>query len=213
MKAKLVIVLLAGLLLAGCGTSNNTANDSSSQMENAQTDSQEDTQSTGKEGTQGGTQEELQADTEKEPEVLKFETSTVDGERMDASCFSGSKLTMINVWATYCDPCLSEMPDLGEIAASYDSAEFQIIGLVSDVVDGADEADIQEAKELIEETKANYPHLLLSVSLYNNLVANIDAVPTTYFVNEKGEILGYTTGARSKEDWETLINEVLEEMQ
>ena len=63
---------------------------------------------------------------EEEAYVLTFEASTIEGAPLTSECFADSKLTMINVWATYCNPCISEMPDLGEIAASYDRSEFQI---------------------------------------------------------------------------------------
>jgi 3-oxoacyl-[acyl-carrier-protein] synthase II len=49
---------------------------------------------------------------------------------------------MINVWGTYCNPCLNEMPDLGEIATEYDTETFQIIGIVCDVDDSASADDI-----------------------------------------------------------------------
>lgn len=211
MKARLLTILLAGLLLAGCGTTNTDTQKEGSLT--SQAGAQGDTQGNLQESSQEDTQGNAQEDSEEESYVLSFEAETVDGEKIDGSCFSDSKLTMLNVWATYCNPCLSEMPDLGEMAASYDASDFQIIGIVSDVAEGADEADIKEAKELIKETSADYPHLLLSQSLYSNLVGAIDSVPTTFFVNQKGEVLGYVVGARSKEDWEAIVDEILAEMQ
>ena len=146
---------------------------------------------------------------EEEPYVVSFTSTTVDGEELTSECFSQSKISMLNVWATYCNPCLSEMPDLGEIASSYDSAEFQIIGIVSDVAEGDDEETVQGVKDLIEETKADYPHVLLSESLYMNLVGAVDSVPTTFFVNQKGEALCYVMGAQSKESWIAIIEDLL----
>ncbi len=145
--------------------------------------------------------------------ILEFEATTIDGEKITSECFANSKLTMINVWATYCSPCLNEMPDLGKIASAYDAADFQIIGIVCDVEYNADKSDIEYAKELIKQTKADYPHLLLNESLYSNLVAAVYAVPTTYFVTQEGEVLGYIEGARSKASWEGLINELLADME
>ena len=150
---------------------------------------------------------------EEEAYVLTFEASTIEGAPLTSECFADSKLTMINVWATYCNPCISEMPDLGEIATSYDRSEFQIIGIVSDVTEDADEKMIDTARNLVEDTGANYPHLLLNESLLENLVGEVDAVPTTFFVNRKGELLGYAVGSQPKETWEELIDEILAEVE
>lgn len=150
---------------------------------------------------------------EQAPYILTFEATTTEGQALTSDCLADSKLTMLNIWATYCNPCLAEMPDLGEIAAAYDTSEFQIIGIVSDVAEDSSEDEIANAKDLITETNANYPHLLLNQSLYNNLVGAVDAVPTTFFVNQNGEVLGYLTGAQSKEAWEGLINDLLAEME
>ena len=105
------------------------------------------------------------------------------------------------------------MPDLGEIASEYDSADFQLIGIISDVMEGDSEETISYAKELIEETTAAYSHLLLNESLYMNLVGAVSGVPTTFFVNEKSELLGYVVGAQSKESWKGIIDQLLAEME
>lgn len=197
-------LLCVGTLLTGCGDST----EQPSEAEVLETTEATTVTAAGTEATQSET-----AQPQEEPYVLTFEATTTDGQAFTSDCFADSKLIMINVWATYCNPCLSEMPDLGEIAASYDTADFQMIGIVSDVADNASEEDIAAAQELIVETKAEYPHLLLSESLYYNLVGGIDAVPTTFFVNQKGELLGYLTGAQSKEAWEGLINDLLAEIE
>ena len=87
---------------------------------------------------------------EEEKYFVTFTASTTEGEDWNSEKFANSKLTMINVWATYCNPCLAEMPDLGELAAEYDAADFQIIGVVSDVMAEDDSKNIEYAKQLIE---------------------------------------------------------------
>lgn len=207
MKLKLLSLFLVGLFLTGCGK--NTADEATpettlqTQVESAEVVAEEETE----------TVNETEKETEEEPYVVSFTATTVDGEELTSECFSQSKLTMLNAWATYCNPCLSEMPDLGEIAASYDTSEFQIIGIVSDAAEGENEETIQGVKDLIVETKADYPHVLLSESLYMNLVGAVDSVPTTFFVNQKGEMLGYVLGAQSKDTWEEIINELLAEVE
>lgn len=150
--------------------------------------------------------------TAEEKYFVAFDASTVDGAAWNSENFANSRLTMINVWATYCNPCLAEMPDLGEIATEYDAADFQLIGIVSDVMED-DTENVGYAKELIAETKANYPHLLLNESLYTSFVGAVSAVPTTFFVRQDGSMVGYLTGAMAKEDWKALIDDLLADEQ
>lgn len=139
-----------------------------------------------------------------------FEGQDMEGNAVSADIFSESKLTMVNVWATYCNPCLREMPGLGELAEEYDSEQFQIIGIISDVQEGADQETMDLAAALIDETGADYRHLLLNKSLYYALLTDVTAVPTTFFVDENGKILDTVVGSMDKSAWEEKINALLE---
>ena len=196
MKLRLVAMILLGVLLTGC--TQNIENVEEATVGTLQTEAQTLMEEV--------SQSEEQAE---EPYIVSFEANTIDGEEYSSDAFSQSRLTMINVWATYCNPCLSEMPDLGEIATEYDSAELQMIGVISDVAETAAENDIKNAKELIEQTGAQYQHLLLSESLYTNLVGGVNSVPTTFFVDQEGKMLGYAMGAQSKEAWVSIIEDLL----
>lgn len=139
-----------------------------------------------------------------------FEGKDMEGNPVSADIFSESILTMVNVWATYCSPCLSEMPELGELAEEYDPEEFQIIGIVSNVPEGADEEKIELVEVLIGQTGADYPHLLLNQSLNDGLLAGVTAVPTTFFFDQEGKLLDTVVGAREKADWKEMIDDLLE---
>lgn len=155
--------------------------------------------------------EKQEKETEAASSGIVFEGKDLDGNSVSNTVFSEAKLTMINVWATYCNPCLSEMPGLGELAASYDPKELRIIGVISDVTEDADEETIAAAAELIEATGADYTHLLLSESVYFALLKDVTAVPTTFFIDENGTVLDTVVGAMEKSAWEEKINALLEE--
>ena len=203
MKLKIFTLLLAFFLITGCGSEQPVKNNLSTETTVKETPQ-----------TEAGTSTENQETTSQEPYLVSFEASTLENETITSDIFAESKLTMLNVWATYCNPCLNEMPDLAEIAASYDSADFQMLGIISDVSVFSEDDAIATAKDLVAQTGATtYPHLLLNQSLYDTLVGAVDSVPTTFFVNQNGELLGYVIGAKSKETWEDLIDELLAEMQ
>lgn len=204
MKYRLLGIFLAALMLTSCGqnASNDNLTETSSQAQDAVSDSTE-----AESGSDSSQSEEAV------PFVLTFEASTIDGDVVTSDIFANSKLTMLNVWGTFCNPCLNEMPDLGEIAASYDTSVFQMYGIISDVVEGDEPEKLEEARELITQTRADYPHLLLNQSLYSNLVGGVSGVPTTFFFNQDSELLGYLVGAQSKDTWISIIEDLLSEME
>ena len=153
-------------------------------------------------------QSEPQSKEESAPIFITFEGMDLEGNTISEDVFLQSKLTMVNVWATYCGPCLNEMPGLGELAAEYDRAEFQIIGIVSDVREGEDPSLVEE---LVQQTGADYPHLLANASIDQAFLAGVSGVPTTFFFDGEGAYLGGIVGAADKSTWEELIHELLEE--
>ncbi len=153
-------------------------------------------------------QSEPQSKEESAPIFITFEGMDLEGNTISEDVFLQSKLTMVNVWATYCGPCLNEMPGLGELAAEHDRAEFQIIGIVSDVREGEDPSLVEE---LVQQTGADYPHLLANASIDQAFLAGVSGVPTTFFFDGEGAYLGGIVGAADKSTWEELIHELLEE--
>ena len=148
--------------------------------------------------------------------LSNFSTTDLDGNTIDQSILADYDLTMVNVWATFCGPCIEEMPALGELAAEYADKGVQIIGLVSDALDsdGAiSDSQVGTAKEIVAQTDACYPHLLPSEDLYG-VLSQIYAVPTTFFVDSEGAQVGEAiVTAQSKEDWITTIDSMLAEVQ
>ncbi len=202
-------LLLAGML-SGCASSggNGAAQSGISQDSAAQEESV---------GSQADAAQSAGEESQAAP--VSFEAQDMEGNAVTADIFGQSKLTMVNVWATYCNPCLSEMPELGELAGEYDAADFQLIGIISDVpemMEGVEADKIEKAQEearsLIERTGADYPHLLLNVSLHNALLTDVTAVPTTFFIDGEGRVLGSVVGARDKESWKELIDALLAEL-
>ena len=147
--------------------------------------------------------------------LSSFSTTDLEGNAVDQSILEDYDLTMVNVWATYCTPCLQEMPDLGELASEYEDKGVQILGLVSDVLnsDGTiSDSQVETAQEIVEETGASYQHLLPSADLLG-LLSQIYGVPTTFFVDSAGNQVGYAyVTAMEREQFVEIIDAALAEV-
>ena len=145
-----------------------------------------------------------------------FTTTDIDGKTVNQSVFKGKKLTMVNIWATFCGPCINEMPDLGKISEDYADKGFQIIGIPVDVVDyygNIDASQVELAKDIIDETGAVYLHILPSASLNQAKLSQVTSVPETIFVDENGNQVGESyIGSRSEEQWKEIIDGLMENM-
>lgn len=137
----------------------------------------------------------------------KFETSTLDGEKIDQDIFTKADLTMLNIWGTFCSPCIQEMPELGELSKEY-QGKMQIVGLISDVMKTEDET----AKKIIEYTGADYVHIINSNDLLSGYMRQVQVVPTTIFLDKEGKLVDKITGAKDKETWKAIIEEMLEKI-
>lgn len=197
-KYTILVWVLMLFVLSGCAGGNGKTQDDGAVEKASQ--------------AQNGSLQETEGHTDMKDaaQQIVFEGQDLSGNAVSSDIFSNAKLTMVNVWATYCNPCLSEMPHLGELAAEYDSGDFQIIGIVSDVQEGAEEDNVKLAASLVEETGAGYPHLLLNESLYYALLTEVSAVPTTFFIDQEGNVLDTVIGARDKEGWKEKIDGFLE---
>lgn len=169
-------------------------------------------------GQQQAVEEEtvqLPADEEQQESGDVFETlslTDLDGNEVDSSVFEDYDLTMINIWATFCNPCLSEMPELAELSSEYAAGDnnVQIIGICTDITD-IEGQPVQEgvdlAKQIVELTGASYRHLVPDADLMEFLMQEVAVVPTTYFVDSQGKVVGEATlGARDKASWQQEID-------
>lgn len=145
--------------------------------------------------------------------LTAFTATDLDGNVLSQDIFADYSLTMVNIWATFCPPCIQEMPDLGELKTEYQDKGVNIVGIVADVQnsDGTiPEEGVALAKEIVSQTGANYTHLLPSESLNNLILNNVAAVPTTVFVDSKGNFVGEQyVGSKDKQEWAEIIEELL----
>lgn len=140
-----------------------------------------------------------------------FETKDIYGNTVTEDVFKGHRLTMVNIWATYCSPCLNEMPDLARLFVDMKEKGGQIIGIVSDASGVSfipNEKKVKLAQEIAQLTGADYPHLLPCEDMYAKLLSGVTSVPTTIFVDEEGVLIGYAyLGSRNYNQWKQIMED------
>ena len=140
---------------------------------------------------------------------ITFETTDLDGNPVSSvELFGAHALTMVNLWGTYCGPCINEMPDLAELSARLEEKNCAIVGVVVDASGRNQESVIESAKEIIADTGVTYLNLLP----WNRIAGDLPSqyIPTTYFIDSEGRIVGEAAiGSRGADEYEALIDAAL----
>ena len=149
-------------------------------------------------------------------EFADLHVTDFDGNEVDSSVFSGHSLTMVNIWATYCSPCIGEMSTLNDLNEKYKDRGFQVIGICCDLVD--ENGDVQStqmtsAQQILSDTGASYMQLIPDKNLMNEYIyKNVSAVPTSLFIDENGNIIDSVLGANEEDAWSEMIEAHLDKV-
>ncbi len=132
-----------------------------------------------------------------------FTLPDVSGQPHAISEWQG-KLRVINFWATWCGPCLKEIPEFIELQNHYAGKGLQFIGIALD--------SPEAVATYLNTININYPILvgdMPAISIAHELGDNIDAVPFTVIVNQQGQIIHQHAGEFSKEQLLEVIKPLL----
>lgn len=125
------------------------------------------------------------AATEREPADYDMPLVTLDGERTSLEAFRG-KVIFLNFWATWCPPCIAEMPNIQDL---YHSMKGH--GDIAFVMVSLDES-AQKAREFISRKEFDFPVYQLAAP--RPAVFRTAVVPTTFVVDKQGTIIAKREG-------------------
>lgn len=141
-------------------------------------------------------------------QIQKLQGTDLKGNQIDAGIFQQHELTMVNIWATWCGPCVSELPDLAELYRSLPANT----GLLTICSNGSEEKEAAGA--LLEECSAEFVTVCGDEKLRSEVLPNIYSYPTTIFVDRNGQIVGNRlVGAYSAEVYRNEMEKCLKEME
>lgn len=120
-----------------------------------------------------------------------FQGKDLDGKDVNSNeLFSGNTVTVVNFWFTTCKPCVGELADLDALNQELAQKGGAVVGINAFTLDG-DESAIAEAKEILSKKGAAYQNLWFdSDSDAGRFTAGLYAFPTTYVVDQNGNIVG-----------------------
>jgi thiol-disulfide isomerase/thioredoxin len=112
----------------------------------------------------------------------------LSGDTLSGSKFSNQpgKLTVVNVWASWCSPCRAEAPTLEEFAIK--NPDIQFVGILT-------RDNLSSAQSFVDRFKISYPTLVddaVISSFRGSLPAN--AIPTTLVIDSKGRVAARISG-------------------
>ena len=169
-------------LLSACG---NRANSKTAEMSSAHAEAEKEGAKESEKAAESGEKTE---DFTVSEDALSFTAKNLNLEDVDDSIFKDKDLTILNVWGTFCGPCINEMPELGAWAKEMPE-NVQIIGLVADISGETDTKQIETAKTILEKTDADFQNIIPNED-FVPLLSTVVGVPTTYFINSEGKIVG-----------------------
>lgn len=155
--------------------------------------------------------EEKESDSEEDekeaPDAIDFELVDQYGNTHKLSDYKG-KVVFLNFWATWCPPCKMEMPNIEELYKeyNYNKGDVVILGVAQP---GGQEKSISGIKEFINSNGYTFPTVFdESGDVFGKYY--IRSLPTTFMIDKDGKVYGYVSGALSKDQMKSIINQTIE---
>ena len=139
---------------------------------------------------------------EAKPAALDLKLRDMNGVEVNLAEFKGKPM-LINFWATWCPPCLEEIPYFVELADKYKKDGLVVLGISTD-----DTPD--QLKPFAGNLKMNYPVLVgLDQPDLERAFGAMWAIPVTVFVKKDGNVCKEHKGTQTKEFFEQHIKALL----
>lgn len=128
-----------------------------------------------------------------------FKLKDLDGKEISLSDLKGKKV-YINFFATWCPPCKEEMPDLEKLYQETKNSDLIILAISG----GEDKSTVEN---FVKENNYNF-EVLLDPDGVANMSYNISSIPTSYFIDENGNIVNKRIGLMTLNQMKAYIENI-----
>jgi len=135
-----------------------------------------------------------------------FALRNLSGKSISLKDYAG-KPVVVNFWATWCPPCLQEMPWFEEFTRKYAGPGLTVLGLSVD--NELNSATPEKIAATVKRLDVTYPILLSNKSM-KALYGPVHQLPETFYINRKGVIVEDVWGHTDKEMMEKYIREIVQ---
>lgn len=118
------------------------------------------------------------------PNVLQAELKSANGSPIKLSDYSG-KVLVVNLWATWCGPCRSEIPELVKLHQEFQSQGLEIVGLSTENPDTSDQA----VREFVKAFNMSYPVGWATQDVASTLMRGNGNIPQSFLIARDGRIV------------------------
>ena len=128
-----------------------------------------------------------------------FSLTDLKGKEHSLADYKG-KWVVVNYWATWCPPCVEEIPELIFFHDNHKNKDAVVLGV------NFEELDPNLVDQFLEEYMVSYPILLSEPERHTEL-GRVDGLPTTFIISPKGEVVHKKTGKVDSAYLENVIND------